>query len=178
MQNAPSEPAGDDLAVQRYRYLLRTAPPDRIEAAHEEAFSRLSPEHRRRVLEALASEVDPREARAADDSPHGLARLATRAEVREPGTIERALGPQGAGGGGFLGGGFLSMLAGAFLGTTIANAFFPPDLGGAAGASDAEDPGATDAGGWDDGSAGADSGDLGDTGGFGDGGLDLGDIGF
>ena len=32
----------DEQAVERYRYMLRTAPPDTIEQAHEEAFSRLS----------------------------------------------------------------------------------------------------------------------------------------
>ena len=37
----------DELAIERYRYLLRTAPPESIEAVHAEAFAKLSPEQRR-----------------------------------------------------------------------------------------------------------------------------------
>jgi hypothetical protein len=32
----------DQQAIERYRYMLRTAPPDDIERAHEEAFQRSS----------------------------------------------------------------------------------------------------------------------------------------
>ena len=45
----------DEQAVERYRYMLRTAPPDDIEKAHEEAFARLSPEQRRLALQRLAA---------------------------------------------------------------------------------------------------------------------------
>jgi hypothetical protein len=33
----------DEQALQRYRYMLRTAPPETIEQAHEEAFAKLTP---------------------------------------------------------------------------------------------------------------------------------------
>ena len=116
----------DELAIQRYRYLLRTAPPEALEAAHREAFEQLTPEQRRRVLEGLAAQVDPSELGQADESPAGLARLATRAELRQPGTLERAFaGDRGAGAAS--GGSFLGMLAGAFIGTSIANAMFTGD---------------------------------------------------
>ncbi len=33
----------DEIAIERYRYLLRTAPPDKIEEVHAEAFAKLTP---------------------------------------------------------------------------------------------------------------------------------------
>jgi hypothetical protein len=110
----------DQQAVERYRYLLRTAPPDDIERAHEEAFARLTPEQRAQVLRELAQEVQPSEVPSGDD-PGSLARMATRAEMREPGTLERTFRRmQGPGFGGI----FLSTIAGAFVGTAIAGAIF------------------------------------------------------
>jgi hypothetical protein len=177
----------DELAIQRYRYLLRTAPPEALEAAHREAFEQLSPEQRRRVLEGLATQVDPSELRQADETPAGLARLATRAELRQPGTMERAFAGGGAAGG--FGGSFLGMLAGAFIGTSIANAMFAGDSTGAAdagaadsGSTDGGDGGVSGEGGnveggdWGDGDdPGFDGGDGGfDGGGFDGGGFDLG----
>src|SRR5829696_5902448 len=47
---APQQPpvrSEDEIAVERYRYLLRTAPPETIEQVHEEAFAKLTPEQRR-----------------------------------------------------------------------------------------------------------------------------------
>jgi hypothetical protein len=32
----------DEAAVERYRYMLRTAPPETIELAHAEAFAKLT----------------------------------------------------------------------------------------------------------------------------------------
>jgi hypothetical protein len=167
----------DEIAVERYRYLLRTAPPDRIEEAHREAFEQLTPDQRRLALDALAREADPSEVRDADASPASLARVATRAEMRQPGTIERAWGqPQAGWGGGFMGS-FLPVLAGAFVGTAIADSMFgsygyppgdpagDPDTGDPAAGEGpgADDPGAdgSAAGGtWDDGAT-ADAGDAG-----------------
>jgi len=166
----PADP--DRAAIERYRYLLRTAPPDAIEQAHAEAFARLTPEQRRQVLDGLAAEVPPAE-RAADDDPRSLARMATRAEIRQPGTLERSFGRSGGVGGG-LGGGMgmggmiagslLASVAGAFVGTAIADSLF--DL------SDQGDA-AADAGGDGGGDAGADGyahgGDVSaDGGGWGD----------
>ena len=61
----------DEQALERYRYMLATAPPEEIERAHEEAFAQLTPEQRRQALQALAGHV-PRE-RAPRRRP-GLAR--------------------------------------------------------------------------------------------------------
>ena len=42
-------PNADEQALQRYRYMLKTAPPETIEQAHEEAFAKLRrPSERRR----------------------------------------------------------------------------------------------------------------------------------
>ncbi len=116
----------DEQALERYRYMLRTAPPDEIERAHEEAFAALTPEQRRMVLEELSKQV-PAGERVTSDDPRSLARMATRAEIRQPGTIERTFSYMPAGPG--LGGMFLSTLAGAFVGTAIAEAFLGNDPG-------------------------------------------------
>jgi hypothetical protein len=160
-------PSTDEGALERYRCMLRTAPPDDIERAHEEAFAQLTPDQRRQALQALAGVVPPSELRG--DDPASLARAATRAEIRQPGTIERAWG----GGGPGLGSWFLSTLAASFIGTAIAQSFFDHDPGmdqaadGDAGRGDTAD----------DGGDQGDSGEFGDTGDFGGGDFGGGDFG-
>jgi hypothetical protein len=140
----------DQQAIERYRYMLRTAPPDDIERAHAEAFAQLSPEQRQVVLRELSAQV-PESERPTSDDPQQLARAATRAEMRQPGTMERTFGQVSGPG---LGGMFLSTLAGAFVGTAIADAFF--------GDSGTDAASGTDAGaGTDSADAGTDSSDAG-----------------
>jgi hypothetical protein len=158
----------DQQAIERYRYMLRTAPPDDIERAHEEAFSRLTPEQRQAVLRQLAQHLPPSE--IGGDDPRSLARTATRAEMRDPGVMERTFGGAGVPG---LGSVFMGTLAGAFVGSAIAHSFFDSD-GSDAGAEAGTDPG-TDAG-----DAGGDfASDSGDFGGgdFGGGDFGGGDFG-
>lgn len=146
----------DQQAIERYRYMLRTAPPDDIERAHEEAFQQLTPEQRAIVLRELTTQVSPSEAATSDD-PRSLARMATRAEMRQPGTMERTFGGmQGPG----LGGMFLSTLAGAFVGTAIAGAFFDNDSGADSGGNDAASADG-EAGDANDAGDGFDGGDMG-----------------
>ena len=152
----------DQQAIERYRYMLRTAPPDDIERAHEEAFSRLTPEQRATVLRELTSQVPESEATTSDD-PRSLARMATRAEMRDPGTMERTFGSSQMPG---LGGMFLSTLAGAFVGTAIAGAFFD-ESGSDSGTGDGDPSG----------DAGGDVGAGGDFGGDASGGDFGGDFG-
>jgi hypothetical protein len=189
-----NEQLSDEQALRRYRYLLQTAPPEDIERAHEEAFARLTPEQRQQALQALAQHVPASEIQG--DDPASLARTATRAEVREPGTIERAWGGGAAAFG--LGSFFLTTIAATFIGTSIAQALFADDPGSAqqadgtdttdgtdtadAQADQAGAEGTAEGGGWDE--PGADGGDLGgDTGGdwgggdFGGGDLGGGDFG-
>jgi hypothetical protein len=159
--SSPATPSEltDEQALERYRYLVRTAPPDAIEQAHEEAFAKLTPEQRRLALRDLSAAV-PEHERAEGDDPRSLARMATRAETSRPGTVERAFG----GGAGMLGGSLLGSFAAAFAGTLIAQSLFS-ELSG------------------DEADAGAE-GDAGDTGGdtgggdFGGGDFGGGDAGF
>src|SRR5262245_7572842 len=76
--------SADEQAIERYRYLLRTAPPETIEQVHAEAFSKLSPAQRQQVLAELKAGLPPYEQPRADD-PRTLARAATRAEYMNPG---------------------------------------------------------------------------------------------
>jgi hypothetical protein len=120
------EPSEDEQALARYRYMLKTAPPETIEQAHVEAFAKLTPQQRRKLLEQLRAEVPESERAYATENPQALARLATRAEVRQPGTLERLLSrvPATAPGfGGMVGGSLLGSMAGTVLGTMIAQNF-------------------------------------------------------
>lgn len=125
----------DEQAVERYRYMLRTAPPEAIEQAHEEAFAKLTPEQRRMALEQLTQVASPGDRRYLSDDPRSLARLATRAEIRQPGMLERVFGGGYGGGmglGGMLAGSLLASVAGSFIGSAIAENFFhdhPADEG-------------------------------------------------
>lgn len=107
-------------AIERYRYLLRTTPPEALEEAHAEAFAALTPEQRRQVQAELAT-VTPEPERPRSDDPSELARVATRAEMRRPGTLERSFGGA-AGMGPMLAGSLLAGVAGSFVGTAVASA--------------------------------------------------------
>jgi hypothetical protein len=164
---AEAQPAAEQ-AIARYRYMLRTAPPETIEQAHAEAFAQLTPEQRRVLLQRMAESVPASERALAeqnDASPDALARMATRAEIRQPGATERMFGQ--AGGlslGGVMAGSLLSSIAGAVIGSMIAREFFAAADPGAAGLEGAAEPGQ------DSGLADADQamgeGDSLDTGGF------------
>jgi hypothetical protein len=159
---APGE-LTDEQALERYRYLVRTAPPEAIEQAHEEAFAKLTPEQRSMALRDLSAAV-PEHERTGGDDPRSLARMATRAETSRPGTVERAFG----GGGGVLGGTLLGSFAAAFAGSLVAQSLFSElsgdeggdqadagpegdagDTGGDAGGEDFVDFGGGDIGGGD-----------------------------
>ncbi|KQS66662.1 hypothetical protein [Modestobacter sp. Leaf380] len=170
-------PSTDEQAVERYRYLLRTAPPDQVEAAHAEAFAQLTPEQRQQVLTQLGDAV-PAHERPTGDDPQQLARAATRAEVRQPGTLERSFsggGPMGGrGGAGFgsmLGASLLGTVAGVVVGTAVADALFDTGAGdsGEFGGEESYADGGGDPG-MDSGSEGGDFSGGGDFGGgdFGD----------
>jgi len=171
----------DELAVERYRYLLRTAPPESIEAVHAEAFAKLSPEQRRLVYQSLADQA-PAGERLVSDEPSALARAATRQELRQPGSVERAFANadaagrrQGAAGpsmGGMFATSMLGTVAGVVVGSAIAQAFLPDPSSfeaGADGSGEAGDTGGGDAGGDASGDAGGYDGGGYDGGGFGGG---------
>ncbi|OLT53241.1 hypothetical protein [Cellulosimicrobium sp. CUA-896] len=177
----------DEIAVDRYRYMLRTAPPDAVEQAHAEAFARLTPEQRRQVLAELGQSV-PASERAATDAPQDLARMATRAEMRQPGTLERSFGGRGGapGFGSMVGSSLLGTVAGVVIGSAVANALFGPAFGDPTqpaaedAAAGGEDPGAAGGGEEGGGDAGAEPGgsEAGDAGMTEAGAADGGDGGF
>jgi hypothetical protein len=163
----------DEQALARYRYMLQTAPPETIERAHAEAFAKLTPEQRQMALRQLVTTLPASEQATANRlqaDPNSLARLATRAEIRQPGTLERtfsAMPGAGMGMGGLMMGNFMSTLAGAFVGSMIAQQFFSPgfdtDLGSGFGGGE-EDLTQADFSGdtGDMGDMGSDFGDFGD----------------
>ncbi len=134
-----TSPPSEQQALERYRYMLRTAPPETVEQAHAEAFAQLSPEQRQQVLSQLAQSAPEAEragvAATRIDDPQALARVATRAEVRQPGTLERTLGSGGMGMG--MGASLLSSLAMGFVGSMVASSFFSA-MGGFGGGAEEE----------------------------------------
>jgi hypothetical protein len=167
----------DEQAVERYRYMLRTAPPETLEQAHAEAFSQLTPQQRQMVLQELTKTLPEHERRTQySDDPQSLARMATRAELRQPGTMERTFsGVGGAGGtgiglGGLMAGSFFSSFAGMMVGSMVASAFFGGFGGGDGNYGDGYQEGYQDAQNADGGDTGGETGgDYGtDAGGYGD----------
>jgi hypothetical protein len=143
----PANQLTDEQALARYRYMLKSAPPETIEQAHAEAFAQLTPEQRSMALRELANQAPESERNSSmytNTDPQNLARVATRSEMRQPGTMERTFGPQSSygqqnpgmmGGGGMgMGGMILTSLAAGFVGSMIANQIFdamnPADLAG------------------------------------------------
>lgn len=134
----PDAPSGDEQALARYRYLLRTAPPEAIERVHAESFARLTPQQRAHVLLQISAAVPPTERGALADGrtdPQALARVATRAEMREPGFLERTLGGAGGmGAGAMIGtsllGSFLASMAGSMLAQQLLSGFHGSGDGG------------------------------------------------
>ena len=162
----------NEQALQRYRYMLRTAPPETIEQAHEEAFAKLTPSQRAQALRELVTET-PEGERAAlvggRDDPKTLARLATRSEMRQPGAMERMFGGTGRGPGmGGMGSTILGSLVAGFVGSIVAQQFLDSVGDDAFGADDTsaeagDQENDADFGDYDSGSY--DSGDFGDFGG-------------
>lgn len=160
----------DEQAIARYQYMLETAPPETIEQAHAEAFAKLTADQRRQVLQKLAEGAPASERPLAEQSaanPQALARLATRAEMRQPGTMGRMFG-QGGGMsmGGLMAGTLLASIAGTVLGSAIAQQFFSSEGADAGGSDSGSDSGGSD-GSAESGEADGGGGDL-DAGGFDD----------
>jgi hypothetical protein len=168
---ARNAPPSEAQALERYRYMLQTAPPETIEQAHQEAFEKLTPEQRRQVLQGLVQAAPPDEsaavARTPADDTKALARAATRAEIRQPGVMERTLGGGGMG----FGASLLSSFAMGFVGSMVANSFFsalggfgdapaeaPADEGGETAANEGDSGFDDGGGGFDDGGGGFDDG--------------------
>jgi len=165
----PGPSVTEDQAVARYRYLLRTAPPEQLEALHAEAFARLTPEQRQQLLRELGSSL-PAGEQVRSDSPQDLARAATRGEMRQPGYLQNTFsrgsfgGGAGMGGiGGTLMGSMMGTIAGVVIGSAIATALFDgyadsPEAQAAGDPGPSGEPGASADQGGTGGTDGADSG--------------------
>jgi hypothetical protein len=103
----------DEIAIERYRYLLKTAPPETIEQVHREAFAKLTPDQRQLLFDGLTENAPAGDAPKSPE-PAALAASATRSELRTPGVLERTMGSSALGGGGM---GFGSMFASSLLGS-------------------------------------------------------------
>jgi hypothetical protein len=131
-------PTDDERAIERYRYLLRTAPPETIEEVHREAFAKLTEEQRAVVYEELSKGAGTGE-RPLSSEPATLARAATRAEMRQPGTLERSFSNpayQGPGFGSMIAGSLIGTVAGYVIGSALVSAFLPWDGGSTDAAAD------------------------------------------
>jgi hypothetical protein len=93
----------DDREVQqRYRQTLRNAPPEIIEDAHAEAFSRLDPQERRLLAQRLRQQAamldapytDPYDRDEFDEDPRTLAHMARRAEEQNPSILDQLFNNQ------------------------------------------------------------------------------------
>jgi hypothetical protein len=188
-QRPSTEPpkSEDERAIERYRYLLRTAPPETIEQVHAEAFSKLTEPQRQQVLAELSAGL-PASEQPRSAQPQDLARAATRAEYMNPGFMERSLGGRqdgrsGPGFGAMVGSSILGTVVGYVIGSAIVSSFMAPAFADQAGQDSTGDSSGSDAAseGGQDGSgadAGGDAswgdGGAADMGGFGDFGGDFG----
>ena len=181
----PARRSDDEIAVERYEYLLRTAPPETIEKVHTEAFSKLTPQQRDILFEKLTAHADANE-RPADAAPATLAKAATRAELQQPGTLTRTLGGSAFGGAGGVGLGgmfatsLLGSVAGFVIGSALVSSFMPMDSGNDAAASDgsgSDSTGSDSTGASGPDASGSDSGGYDSGGDFGGGDFGGGDFG-
>ena len=156
----PARPRSEDeIAVERYRYLLRTAPPEAIEQVHAEAFAKLTDDQRALIFTELSENAPAGEQPKGKDAA-SLAQAATRSELRQPGTLERSF--QGPSFGSMLGSSILGTVAGYVIGSAIVSSFMPNDAGNdASGDSGSGDSGSGDSGSGDSGSGDSGSGDSG-----------------
>lgn len=126
----------DKVAIAKYDHLLRTAPPERLEQVHHDAFARLTPAQRQEVRNRLNSHLPPNE-HLRDDSAAGLARAATRSEVQRPGIMRRVLGGRGGAfaGGAAVGAGAMALggIGAAVAGAAVMSAAAGPVLAEAVG---------------------------------------------
>lgn len=108
--NDPNDPTDDsafdqDDVQERYRHMLRNAPPDAFDDAQEEAFQRLSPQQREDLARQLyqyqqqgqggyQQQVDPR---SLAQDPRALGRMLRQTEQQQPGVLDQLFGgAQGA----------------------------------------------------------------------------------
>jgi hypothetical protein len=92
---SPGDPADvpENPVVRQYRYLLRTAPADALEAAHTEAIPRLSEAHQASLLATLRTSLLVGNHLTTGDHAK-IAHLVTEGERRSPGALLAVLPPE------------------------------------------------------------------------------------
>ncbi len=136
----PAESAPDQISVerivQRYRFIVQTAPPDDMEEAYVAAFAAVPAERRVRLPGNLV-QVLPEGQRASiylnQHDPQTLAQIAIAAEKHQPGSIERVLRDMDGNLSGLASSELLNTFATAFVDSRTAQRFFDnlerdPDL--------------------------------------------------
>jgi hypothetical protein len=108
--------------TRRYRYVLDTAPIESIEQAHAEAFVGLHEPQRAAIYEELSHGSGTGE-RPLSSEPATLARSASRAERRIPGTLEGTLRAADRRGG--FDGGLIEPVMGSVAASPLVSAFLP-----------------------------------------------------
>ena len=83
----------EDPVVRQYRYLLRTAPADALEAAHTEAIPLLSEAHQASLLATLRTSLLVGDHLTTSDHAK-IAHLVTAGERRSPGALLTGLPPE------------------------------------------------------------------------------------
>lgn len=111
-----------DLVLRRYRHLLGTAPIESIEQVHAEAFGELRETQRAAIYEELSRGSGTGE-RPLSSEPATLARSASRAERRVPGSIESTLRAADDHGG--FAGGLMDPVVDHVAGSPLVSAFLP-----------------------------------------------------
>ena len=79
-------PPTERVEVRKYRYLLRTSPPGRLEAMHRRALESLDPAVRANILRTVQECVPSGDELSLDDVGQ-LALLITEGELRTPGIV-------------------------------------------------------------------------------------------
>ncbi|HEY4225072.1 MAG TPA: hypothetical protein VGM70_04615 [Pseudolysinimonas sp.] len=112
----------DDAVLRRYRHVLVTAPIESVEQAHAEAFLALRETQRAALYEELSRGSGTGE-RPLSSEPATLARSASRAERRAPGTLENTLRAADERGG--FGGGLVAPVVDHVTASPLVSAFLP-----------------------------------------------------
>ncbi len=112
----------DDAVLRRYRHLLGTAPIESLEQAHAEAFAALREPQRAAIYDELSRGSGTGE-RPLSSEPATLARSATRAERRDPGSLESTLRAADERGG--FGGALLDPVVDHVAASPLVSAFLP-----------------------------------------------------
>ena len=84
--------SAEDQGVRQYRFLLRTAPVDALQAAHHEALGALAEDERARILTAVREGLVAGGRLTTDDTAD-IARLVALGEHRDPGAFLAACDP-------------------------------------------------------------------------------------